>query len=62
MDKITITTIGEIENNEEHTTIVKNLNGEEKRFYTDGYEGVSFKYIKEILDFIGIEYFVVHKN
>lgn len=62
MSKLMITTNGNIERGKEHRTIIKNAKGEEKEFYTDGYDGISFKDITEILDFIGIEYFSVHKN
>lgn len=62
MSRFTIITKGKTEHGEEHETIIKNLNGEKKHFYTDGYEGTSFKEITEILDFVGVGYFVVHKN
>lgn len=62
MSRLTIITKGKTEHGEEHQTIIENPNGEMKRFYTDGYEGISFKDITDILDFVGVGYFVVHKN
>lgn len=63
-DKITIITYGNHRpnENEEHRTFIKRSDGQEKEFYTDGYIGVKFEEIQEILDFLGIEYFEVHKN
>lgn len=49
--------------NDENTTTIKRKDGKEMRFYHDGYyDGISPIQLKEILDFLGIEYFEVHKN
>lgn len=61
-NRITIIVNGNVECGKEHNTIIKNNYGEELRFYTDGYYGVSYSDIKNILDHIGIGCFTVYRN
>lgn len=62
MEKLTIIVDGDSRYGKEHRTTFQKPNGKEMKFYTDGYEGISFKTVTDILDFVGAEYFVVHRN
>lgn len=61
-NKLIITTRGNIEHGEEHYTTIQKQNGDKKEYNTDGYVGTSYHDIVEILDFVGVEYFTVHKS
>ncbi len=56
---VTVKTIGDPDG--EHTTIIRRGDREAK-VYTDGWEGTPYKVVLEILDTVGVEYFLVHKN
>lgn len=61
--KLTLTVKGDIEKpHGEHFTSIKKSNGDELNFYTDGYEGISYSMVVEILKFLEVDYFEVHKN
>lgn len=61
-EKLTIIIEGDSEPGEEHRTTIRKPDGEKIHYYTDGYDGVSAQDVIKLLDFVGAEYFTVHKN
>ena len=55
---VTVTTIGDPDG--EHTTIIRR-GDKEAKFHDDGWDGIPYKVVVEILDTAGVEYFLVHK-
>ena len=60
MDVITVEIYDEEDDG--HTTYIKNNNNEYMRFGTDGYCGTDAKEIIDFLKFIGYDVFVVYHN
>lgn len=47
---------------EEQFTTLRKPNGEKIDFYSDGYEGITYRQIIGILQFLEVDYFEIHKN
>lgn len=62
MEKLIVTVRGNCTGNNAHKTTIKRGDGQEKEFYCDGWEGISFQDVIGILEFLGIECFEVHRE